>query len=132
MEENMKRIVLIDDDSTSNYLNKMIIEKSDLVDEVLTFENATEALNYFQNKIQSEEGSLVLLDINMPIMNGWEFLDQYIQLNGQLRQNKVVMLTSSINPEDKQQAEENQFVADYKHKPLSIPMLQELVRNYLN
>lgn len=132
MDDTRKRIVLIDDDSTTNYLNKMIIERSQLVDEVLTFDTANDALNYFKTKVEADEGSLVLLDINMPIMNGWQFMDQYIALNGKLKANKVVMLTSSIDPNDKQQAEENLSVAEFKSKPLSVEMVGELVTDYWN
>lgn len=130
MDDTRKRIVLIDDDSTTNYLNKMIIERSQLVDEVLTFDTANDALDYFKTKVEADEGSLVLLDINMPIMNGWQFMDQYIALNGKLKANKVVMLTSSIDPSDKQQAEENLSVAEFKSKPLSVEMVGELVTDY--
>ncbi len=128
--ENMKRIVLIDDDPTTNYLNKLIIERSDLVDEVLTFNSAEEALNYF-NTNNSTTDALVLLDINMPIMNGWQFLDHYREMEGD-KSNKIVMLTSSINPSDKQLADEKNEIVDYKSKPLSVEMLQDLVTSYLN
>ncbi len=126
----MKRIVLIDDDATTNYLNKMIIERSDLVDEVLTFDSAEEALTFF-NQSNSPEDALVLLDINMPIMNGWQFLDQYGAMERN-KSNKIVLLTSSINPSDKQLADEKINVVDYMSKPLSVDMLQDLVTTYLN
>lgn len=127
----MKRIVLIDDDATTNYLNKLIIERSALVDEVITFDSAEDALNFFNKNAGSEDESLVLLDINMPVMNGWQFLDQYqsIQDDGA---NKIVLLTSSINPTDKQLADEKNNVVDYKSKPLSADMLADLVSTYLN
>ena len=125
----MKRIVLIDDDSTTNFLNKTIIERSNLVDEVITFEEGIDALDYFKNA-SSSEGVLILLDINMPVMNGWEFLDEYQQIGKS--PNKIVMLTSSINPQDKQQAEDNANVVTFKSKPLSMPIIQELVATYLN
>lgn len=128
--ENMKRIVLIDDDPTTNYLNKMIIERSELVDEVFTFNSAEEALEFF-NTTDSPEDALVLLDINMPIMNGWQFLDHYKEMD-RVKSNKIVMLTSSINPSDKQMADEKNDVVDYMSKPLSVEMLQELVTTYLN
>lgn len=127
----MKRIVLIDDDATTNYLNKMIIERSALVDEVITFDSAEEALNFFnQNEDQVDE-ALVLLDINMPVMNGWQFLDHYHAMDGS-RSNKIVMLTSSINPADKQLADEKNDVVGYKSKPLSVDMLKDLVVTYFN
>lgn len=127
----MKRIVLIDDDATTNYLNKMIIERSELVDEVLSFDSAEEALNYFSEGNLTQDESLVLLDINMPIMNGWQFLDHYEAMNFS-QSNKIVMLTSSINPADKELADEKYDVVAYKPKPLSVNMLKDLVTAYLN
>lgn len=129
--ETMKRIVLIDDDSTTNYLNKLIIERSELVDEVLTFDSAEEALNFFHQNNDPDDEALVLLDINMPIMNGWQFLDHYRAMDIP-RSNKIVMLTSSINPADKLLADEKNDVVDYKSKPLSVDMLKDLVSNYFN
>lgn len=127
----MKRIVLIDDDATTNYLNKLIIERSKLVDEVLTFDSAEAALVFFSQSNSEEDEALVLLDVNMPVMNGWQFLDHYQAMNG-TRSNKIVILTSSINPADKQLAEEKANVMDYKSKPLSVDMLNELVSSYFN
>lgn len=131
MNNVMKRIVLIDDDATTNYLNKLIIERSDLVDEVITFDSAEDALKFFNKKSEPEDQALVLLDINMPIMNGWQFLEHYCKMSGVLS-NKIVMLTSSINPVDKQLADEKNDVVEYLSKPLSIDMLQNLVSTYLN
>lgn len=126
-----KRIVLIDDDHTTNTLNKLIIERSALVDEVVTFAEAERALEYLKNE-DGENKSLILLDINMPFMNGWEFLNEYVKLNGSKRDDKIIMLTSSIDPSDMTKAEEISSVADYKSKPLSVEMLQSLVNEYLN
>ncbi len=127
----MKKIVLIDDDATTNYLNKLIIEKSELVDEVLTFNSAQEALNFFDAAEDPEDEMLVLLDINMPIMNGWQFLDKYESIK-KSTSNKIVILTSSINPVDKRLAEGKKDILDYKSKPLSVDMLNDLVNSYLN
>lgn len=129
--ETMKRIVLIDDDATTNYLNKLIIERSELVDEVITFDSAEDALRFFKKKSEPEDEALVLLDINMPVMNGWQFLDHYRAMEIKSI-NKIVLLTSSINPTDKQLADEKKDVVDYKSKPLSVDMLQDLVTAYFN
>ncbi|MEQ6168681.1 MULTISPECIES: response regulator [unclassified Ekhidna] len=126
----MKRIVLIDDDSTTNYLNKLIIERAGIVDEVLAFESGQEALDFFHKNHNGAELSLVLLDINMPVMNAWQFLDQYQAITGD-NSNKIVLLSSSINPADKQMAEKKENVLDFKSKPLSVDMLNDLVSSYL-
>ncbi len=127
----MKKIVLIDDDATTNFLNKLIIEKSNLVDEVLTFDSGQDALNFFNSEKNEEDEMLVLLDINMPVMNGWQFLDHYETLN-KSSSKKIVILTSSINPTDRQLAEGKKEILEYKSKPLSMDMLSDLVDEYLN
>ncbi|MEP5613330.1 MAG: response regulator [Cyclobacteriaceae bacterium] len=132
----MKRIVLIDDDQTTNALNKLIIEKSELVDEVVLFAEAEKALKFLDAEEVSyergEQKSLILLDINMPIMNGWDFLEEYTKLNGATIDHKIVLLTSSIDPSDVNKAEKYERVSDYKSKPLSFDLLQSLVEKYLN
>lgn len=127
-----KRILLIDDDHTTNALNKMIISRSALVDEVLTFEEAEKALTFLKNENGSRQPSLILLDINMPIMDGWEFLSEYDKLNGSNRNDKIVLLTSSIDPEDMSKAEELASVSEFRSKPLSTDMLDSLVTDYFN
>jgi CheY-like chemotaxis protein len=131
MKKGNRKIVLIDDDSTTNFLNKMIIEKANLVDEIIVFDEPEKALAYFKEN-KSKQSALILLDINMPVMNGWEFLDLYAQMQNGSTSDHIVMLTSSIDPEDKQRAEEFKNVSGYRSKPLSIDMLEKLVERYLN
>lgn len=123
-----RSIVLIDDDQTTNALNTLIIERAELVDEIITFEQADKALEFFKEERESEY--LILLDINMPIMNGWEFLQEF----SKTKQNGVhiVLLTSSIDPTDISKAKKFELVLDFKSKPLSIEMLTNLVGQYLN
>ncbi|MFK7952555.1 MAG: two-component system response regulator [Ekhidna sp.] len=128
MSQGLKKIVLIDDDSTTNFLNKTIIQKAGLVDEIMVFEEAEEALTYFKSK-NSKDPFLVLLDVNMPIMNGWEFLDEYDKIKNDLNA-FIVMLTSSIDPADKQKAESFNYVVEYQSKPLSNSTINKLVETY--
>ncbi|SNS74404.1 Response regulator receiver domain-containing protein [Ekhidna lutea] len=123
-----KRIVLIDDDKQTNFLNKLTIERSNVVDEVVIFSSPLEALDYLNKRPDEEKGSLILLDINMPVMDGWEFLRLYATKNQNKAVDKVVMLTSSIDPRDQKLAEENVLVSDLKFKPLSLRMINEIVK----
>lgn len=128
-----KKIVLIDDDNTTNLLNKMIIDRSGLVDDVITFNKAQEALEYFTSSIDDgDDEFLVLLDVNMPVMNGWDFLTEYCPQVSAVskRKDKVVMLTSSIDPSDKKKATEFACVNDFVSKPLSPDLILSLVTEY--
>ena len=126
-----KRIVLIDDDNTTNYLNKFTIERSNVVNEVITFASPLEALDYLNSRSEDEKGALILLDINMPVMSGWELLKHYATQNGNKAVDKVVMLTSSIDPRDQEIAKDNGLVSDIKPKPLSLRTINELVKTLL-
>ncbi len=125
-----KKIILIDDDKSTNYLNKFTIERSDVADEVIVFDSPLEALDYFQKRTDDEMGALILLDINMPIMDGWEFLKHYAKININGKVDNVVMLTSSIDPRDQELAKNNELVSDLKFKPLTLRMVNELMNTH--
>ncbi len=127
-------ILLIDDEEINNYLHKLMIERLDLDLHVQSTLNGNEALEYitctgkyadFNNYPQP---GIILLDINMPKMNGWEFLQEYEKLSEEKRDEiVVVMLTASINPDDQRKALSYDTVADYVNKPLTIDNLRELI-----
>ena len=87
MSKKLNCIVLIDDDEPTNFLHQLIIERYECTEQVIVFQHAREALRYIS---ELREGSylqpdLILLDINMPEMNGWEFMDAYAQLPAEQR-----------------------------------------------
>src|SRR4051812_47898983 len=104
MKVKFKSILLIDDNAADNRYNQIILEEMNIAENIVVAENGLEALDILK-KEDNDQPDLILLDINMPKMNGWEFLDAYKKLN--LKENDiVVVLTTSMNPEDKKKAEQ--------------------------
>ena len=121
----------MDDDEHTNFLNKTIIRHAKFADEVVTHTAASEALSY----IQEEMGNgglpeLIFLDINMPLMDGWDFIEKYAELGLNGHSPKVIMLTSSINPKDEKRANAIQAIDGFRSKPLSRDILQEIYQKY--
>ncbi len=95
-------ILLVDDDTTTNFVNQMLLEDLDVTEKVLIACNGKEALEIINQQCQKGKcPQLILLDINMPVMNGFEFLEAYKQLDLNYKQSvMIVMLTTSMNPAD--------------------------------
>lgn len=115
----IKKVAIVDDDSIFQFTTKIKIEKLLLANEVLVFTDGEEIYNYLEEKDISELPSILLLDINMPLVDGWDFLELYKAID-EKKQNgiKIYMLSSSINPVDVEKAKENIFVQDYITKPI--------------
>ena len=123
-------IMLIDDDEGTNFLHKLIIEEANCCDELLIFDDALEALNSLKAPTPRVP-NLIFLDINMPRMNGWQFLEEYKLLPPyQHTKPQVVMLTTSINPIDKQNSANYEEIIDFLNKPLSIKTLRGILQAY--
>lgn len=114
-----KKILLVDDDDTNNFICRKMLQIFDPNIQTIEFLDPVAALRYLQEE-QCEDVSLVLLDINMPKMNGWQFLEL---LDKQTFHKDVIMLTSSSDPGDHQKAKRDGKVKDFWTKPLNLNML---------
>lgn len=108
-----QRILLVDDDPIFLTLAELAIKKERSDVEIFKAFNGEEAIEFLSNDVVDA----IYLDLNMPVMNGWEFLDACMDRNQ--TSNKIFVLTSSIDPSDKKRAEENPLVAIMLEKPLN-------------
>ncbi len=127
MKRKLSCILLVDDDPDDNFFHQRIINKMNITDMIAVAKNGIEALEYLRKENQCIP-ELIFLDINMPMMNGWEFLDEYKSLDAKQKARiTIMMLTTSANPDDIKRANEIEDVTGIKTKPLSVEMLNEIL-----
>ncbi|MCI4443164.1 MAG: response regulator [Lentimicrobium sp.] len=130
----LNTILCIDDDPITLMLCKMVITKASFSNEIATAKNGEEALKYFNTLKQTNSNSdfkkypqLIFLDLNMPVMGGWEFLDSFSTADySDYNDTKVIILSSTIDPEDLEKSKKYPMVIDFLSKPISKEMLEYL------
>ncbi|WPV00084.1 response regulator [Mucilaginibacter sp. cycad4] len=123
-------VLLVDDDEINNFISIKLIKKALLNTEIMACLNgkyAIEQLSDIQRKDPDKLPDYILLDINMPIMNGWEFLDEYKRLNlDPLGKSKIYIISSSVFSNDINKARSYPLVKDFISKPLNVEKIKEL------
>ena len=128
-----KKVMVIDDNQIDRYIIETVIKKAGFAEEVISRESARSALKYLEEYANNHEAlpQVIFLDINMPAMDGWEFLTQYKMLTKKATKTIViVMLTTSLNPDDEMKSKEIKEVYGYRNKPLTRLMLEEIAIKY--
>ncbi len=125
-----KYIVLIDDDDAVNYYHQYVLENMNCTENILIGRNIEDAVKILKSvqEINDVDPSLVILDVNMPRYNGFEFVTKYYEVFQELKKRNVmiIFLTTSNNPQDIAKANELKIVSGYKQKPLTEEMIKEL------
>jgi len=128
----MKKILLIEDDELDVMSVQRALKKIDVSHELLTAYNGVEALELLVgksgNRIMNPLPDIILLDINMPVMNGWEFLDEYNHRNIDPQgKSAIYILSSSVFSEDINRARTYSQVKDFIRKPLDVTRIREIL-----
>jgi CheY-like chemotaxis protein len=125
-------VLLVDDDEINNFISIKLIKKALLNTEIMACLNGKFAIDQLVDIQRNDPAKLpdyILLDINMPIMNGWEFLDEYKRLNiDPLSKTKIFIISSSVFSNDINKARSYPLVKDFISKPLNVDKIVELFR----
>lgn len=129
--EKLSCILLVDDDKTTNFLNNLLLNDLSVAHQVLVAENGQQALRILREQDNTSNcPALILLDINMPVMNGFEFLEAYQELDYVNKQTVVIMmLTTSLNPRDVIRLQKMPLQG-FLSKPLTREKVQQLLKEH--
>jgi|DEB19_MinimDraft_2_1074335.scaffolds.fasta_scaffold05263_3 CheY-like chemotaxis protein len=125
-------VYCIDDDNVALLISKISLQKTFFCNEVITANNGQKAIEYFQQQLllpinEQKIPDLILLDLNMPLIDGWEFLEifesKFLQFHNKV---KIILLSSSINPDDRKKADANPFVFAFIDKAIGITNVTSL------
>jgi CheY-like chemotaxis protein len=119
-----KICLLIDDNYIDNFVTRKIIEGSNFAESIIVVRSATEAINSLRDGLVKPD--VIFLDVRMPMMSGFEFLDEYDKIAINKEDIKIFMLSSSLDPLDMRKSTDNKYITQFIHKPLTQKALEEL------
>lgn len=133
-EKKYHAVMLVDDNEIDNLINQKMIEAANICEHIFTHSGAKSAIEFLKNIEKLVKGpvsmylpEIIFLDIDMPLMDGFQFLEEFERLSDSIKAHcKIVMLTSSLNPQDMNKAKKNQYVLKYINKPLTQENLKKL------
>ncbi|MBP6303568.1 MAG: response regulator [Bacteroidia bacterium] len=128
----IKTLCLVDDDDIFQLITQRVIAQTNLVDTIKVFSNGLDAMDFLRSVAQNaaQLPEIILLDLNMPVMDGWEFLEEFTLLKPRLEKKiTIYVVSSSIAPSDIQRAEAINEVTDYIIKPITTEKLLDMLKN---
>jgi response regulator RpfG family c-di-GMP phosphodiesterase len=116
--------LLVDDNYIDNFVTRRLLESSKFAENIIVSESPIEAIKMLGDG--SVKPDVIFLDIRMPLMSGFEFLEAYDKLSIDKSSVKIFLLSSSFDPTDIKRSSDNKYITHFIHKPLSIKILEEL------
>jgi CheY-like chemotaxis protein len=116
--------LLIDDNYIDNFVTRRLLESTKFAENIIVTESPTEAIELLGNG--EIKPNVIFLDIRMPLMSGFEFLDAYDKLDIDKTATKIFLLSSSYDPTDIKRSLDNKYITHFIHKPLTHKTLEEL------
>lgn len=126
--EKLSSVLLVDDDSTNNFLNELLLKSLNVTEHILVAENGTQALELIEHASTPDEPALILLDVNMPGLNGIQFLEAYRRLpQAQRNATVIIMLTTTMDARDLSRLDELN-IAGLVSKPLTQEKIDSILQ----
>ena len=138
MKKRTNCVLLVDDNEPDNIIHKRVIEQAGITDFIGIALNGQEAIGFLTSKWEMgkkdrlfPQPSLIFVDINMPLMNGWKFFEEYHKLEDiQKGKAVIIMLTDSLNSDDAERTEKT-FGSDcFLYKPLTVAKINEVMQKH--
>jgi CheY-like chemotaxis protein len=129
----LNRVLLVDDDPITNYIHRLVLSETGITANIEIAETVEKALSLIQHggNEPCESPDLIFLDLNLPGLSGWDFISEYRKLKDSQGANSIiVVLTTSANPDDKQRANQLGEVAEFRSKPMTNQMVEEIMQRY--
>ncbi|TRX16372.1 response regulator [Flavobacterium franklandianum] len=126
---------IVDDDDIFQFTTSVLLKKTDLVNKIIVFSNGLKAINFLKDEMGNKENipDVLFLDINMPVMDGWEFLEEYLLIKPMMPKTVVIyMVSSSVDEKDILKAKSISALSGYLVKPISSQNIMEVILGILN
>jgi len=120
-------VLLLDDNKATNFIHTKFLNRSGKVNEINSFQSGKEALEFLQ--LTTAFPKLIFVDINMPTMDAWEFMEGYRKLiRNEKEDSKIVLLTTTISPQDEERRKEYPEIDSMTHKPLNLDTFESVIQ----